>query len=323
MGCRSWAAASIVSAALLLAQDPTPAAADLDAGKQSYTTLCAQCHGADGDSLGYADIVPLAGIRRRYPPEVTAQLSGMFSGRILVSPDRERVVRYMGSLRGAKDFPDPGWLVTPYLLERKAPRIHQFRILDARDAAAYRAGHAANAVSVEPAGCLAAPEDTAQWLGTIGVTPSTMVIVYDEAGGPQAACVWWRIRRAGHRYVAVLDGGWNKSTAENRYTTTVVPKIQQTAYPTPDTLTDRAVLPTVALRLGSGGWNWERALDADGFRPYDELRHLAETAGLTPGAAFRVQGPEAHLAHFALTLHLLGYSVDYNVRTQALSLTSD
>jgi hypothetical protein len=42
-------------------------------------------------------------------------------------------VDYMSSLRGAKGFPDPGWLVTPYLLERKAPRIHEFRILDTRD----------------------------------------------------------------------------------------------------------------------------------------------------------------------------------------------
>jgi hypothetical protein len=39
--------------------------------------------------------------------------------------------------------------------------------------------------------------------------------------------------------------------------------------------------------------------------------------------SFRVKGSEAHAAHLALTLHLLGYVVDYDESTQALLVSSD
>ncbi len=42
-----------------------------------------------------------------------------------------------------------------------------------------------------------------------GVTPDTRVVAYDDAGGALAAArVWCLLRMAGHRHVAVLDGGW-------------------------------------------------------------------------------------------------------------------
>ena len=52
------------------------------------------------------------------------------------------------------------------------------------------------------------PELFMRWLGSIGVTPATNVIVYDSAGGAVAARLWWLLRWLGHREVAVLDGGW-------------------------------------------------------------------------------------------------------------------
>ena len=112
--------------------------------------------------------------------------------------------------------------MTPYMLERKAPRITEFRVLDTRSKEAYRSAHAANAVSVTPEDCLASVDETAKWLGRLGVTPATVVVVYDETGGPSAACAWWRIRRAGHQWVAVLDGGWRRFTAEQPFTTTTI-----------------------------------------------------------------------------------------------------
>jgi mono/diheme cytochrome c family protein len=182
--------ATATLAMAILAQTPIRPAQDLERGKRIWGVLCVQCHGVDGDLLGYDDIVPIAGIGRRYPPDVIGTLSGRFSGRVLYGRDREAIVDYMSSLRGGKGFPDPGWLVTPYLLERKAPHIHEFRILDTRDKEVYRSGHAANAVSIEPRACVASQEDTAQWLGRLGVTPTTVVLVYDEIGrgGPRLAC---------------------------------------------------------------------------------------------------------------------------------------
>jgi hypothetical protein len=319
---RFWVAAAALAMAIL-AQTPIRPAQDLERGKRIWGVLCVQCHGVDGDLLGYDDIVPIAGIGRRYPPDVIGALSGKFSGRVLYGQDRSAIVDYMSSLRGGKGFPDPGWLVTPYLLERKAPRIHEFRILDTRDKDVYRLGHAANAVSVEPGACLSSEEDTAQWLGRLGVSPTTVVLVYDEIGGPSAACAWWRIRRAGHKWVAVVDGGWRRWTAEGRFTTTAIPKIESTIYrvaestaatPTPGSLT--------ILKLGINGWNWKSALDRNGFREDDELARLAKNAGLQPGTAFRVEGPDRELGHLALTLELLGYELIYDSRTSVLSLSS-
>jgi hypothetical protein len=184
-------------------------------------------------------------------------------------------------------------------------------------------GHAANAVSVEPSACLSSEEDTAQWLGRLGVSPTTVVLVYDEIGGPSAACAWWRIRRAGHKWVAVVDGGWRRWTAEGRFTTTAIPKIESTIYPVAEST---AATPTpgslTVLKLGINGWNWKSALDRNGFREYDELARLAKNAGLWPGTAFRVEDPDRELGHLALTLELLGYELNYGSRASVLSLSS-
>jgi thiosulfate/3-mercaptopyruvate sulfurtransferase len=46
-------------------------------------------------------------------------------------------------------------------------------------------------------------------LGSWGITPSTPVFIYDDAGGGMAAArAWWMLRAVGHGAVAVVDGGW-------------------------------------------------------------------------------------------------------------------
>lgn len=40
-----------------------------------------------------------------------------------------------------------------------------------------------------------------------GITDTTQVVTYDDAGGAYAARAWWLLRWLGHRNVAVLDGG--------------------------------------------------------------------------------------------------------------------
>lgn len=42
-----------------------------------------------------------------------------------------------------------------------------------------------------------------------GVSDSSLVIAYDDAGGPFAARLWWLLHWIGHRSVSVLDGGWS------------------------------------------------------------------------------------------------------------------
>jgi thiosulfate/3-mercaptopyruvate sulfurtransferase len=52
--------------------------------------------------------------------------------------------------------------------------------------------------------------EKADWIQTIqslGITPATQVVMYDDAGGACAARMWWMLRWIGHEQAAVLDGG--------------------------------------------------------------------------------------------------------------------
>lgn len=42
-----------------------------------------------------------------------------------------------------------------------------------------------------------------------GIGPETRVVAYDDAGASIAGRLWWLLLWAGHKQVAVLDGGWS------------------------------------------------------------------------------------------------------------------
>lgn len=114
-----------------------------------------------------------------------------------------------------------------------------------------------------------------------GIHHDTQVVVYDQGSGAYAARLWWLLRAAGHRRVAVLDGGWSAwLTAGGACTDTVPP---------PDTR-------LVELSPGSG-WvttaQVERNLDSAAFllvdaRDGERFAGLREpidpVAGHVPGA---------------------------------------
>ena len=85
------------------------------------------------------------------------------------------------------------------------------------------------AVSVQ----VAPPERFAQAMGSMGIGDETHVVVYDHAGGQFATRLWWALTYYGHDRVSVLDGGWNRWTAEGRPTTPEVPE-PETATFTPE-----------------------------------------------------------------------------------------
>jgi thiosulfate/3-mercaptopyruvate sulfurtransferase len=72
---------------------------------------------------------------------------------------------------------------------------------------------------------IARPDRYAAFASRLGLTPDTLVVAYDDANGMFAARLWWSLRYYGHEQAAVLDGGWEKWTAEGRPTTAVVPDI--------------------------------------------------------------------------------------------------
>ncbi|MDH4297963.1 MAG: sulfurtransferase [Cyclobacteriaceae bacterium] len=51
-------------------------------------------------------------------------------------------------------------------------------------------------------------KDFTVFLGKLGITPSSRVVVYDDKSGANAAArFWWMLRAVGHKYVQVVDGG--------------------------------------------------------------------------------------------------------------------
>ena len=56
----------------------------------------------------------------------------------------------------------------------------------------------------------------ARLLGTIGITPHTSVIVYDDKSGANAAArFWWMLCAFGHKNVQVVDGGLDALKKKN------------------------------------------------------------------------------------------------------------
>jgi thiosulfate/3-mercaptopyruvate sulfurtransferase len=111
-----------------------------------------------------------------------------------------------------------------------AARLDSTRLIDARGGGreAFAQSHLRGASFADLECDLARPRDPrdggrhplpelADWLralGGWGITPSTPVVVYDAAGGANAAArAWWMLRAVGHPEVAVLDGGLQAAIA--------------------------------------------------------------------------------------------------------------
>ena len=67
-------------------------------------------------------------------------------------------------------------------------------------------------------------------LGLAGVSRTTQVVVYDDAGAMIAGRLWWLLRWLGHDKVAVLDGGIAQWTKEGRPLATDQPASAQTVF---------------------------------------------------------------------------------------------
>ncbi len=148
------------------------------------------------------------------------------------------------SRRMAPPLPSPiaSPLVSP---EDLRARLGHARLLDARPGPdAYAAGHLPGALHADldrdlstakahghdPARGgrhpLPTPDAFAAQLGAWGTGRDDDVIVYDAAGGANAATrLWWMLRALGHARVAVLDGGFAAAVAAGVATETGAPTV--------------------------------------------------------------------------------------------------
>ena len=67
------------------------------------------------------------------------------------------------------------------------------------------------------------PERFADAMEALGVGDDTRVVCYDSAGSAWAARVWWLLRAFGFDRAGVLNGGWDRWTAEGRPVSTDPP----------------------------------------------------------------------------------------------------
>lgn len=72
---------------------------------------------------------------------------------------------------------------------------------------------------------IAPPERYEAIMRRCGVNLDTWVVAYDDSRGMFAARLWWTLHYYGHSRAVVLDGGWERWTAEARPTTDVIPVV--------------------------------------------------------------------------------------------------
>jgi len=70
----------------------------------------------------------------------------------------------------------------------------------------------------------------AKKLGDWGISNTSQVVVYDDAGGAFAGRLWWLLRCMGHDKVAVLDGGIKQWQKQGLPLTTTLPTVKPATF---------------------------------------------------------------------------------------------
>lgn len=132
-------------------------------------------------------------------------------------------------------------LVSPaQLAEQLENDASQIVIIDLSSAEHYAAKHIPGARHMAPAGLLCgqqpipnkrpSEEQLSTLFSTLGLTPETHVVVYDDQMGPQAGRMIWTLHAAGHNACSFLNGHL-KAWEDAGYTTSSdVPEIEPTDY---------------------------------------------------------------------------------------------
>ena len=224
------------------------------------------------------------------------------------------------------------------------------RVIDmVTEAKDYRAGHIPAAVylnvddvrvAVAEGGYrLPTVEEGARLLGSLGLTPQTHVVAYDDSGGLHAARLFFTLEALGHRRVSVLDGGIQAWRRAGLPVSPDVPSVAPSVYrprPRPELVADQAWIlerlkdPNVVLvdtrslaeyrgtdaRARRAGHipgavhiEWRDNLRRDlTFKSVDELRSMYAARGVTADKTVVTYCQTHHrAAHTYFVLRLLGF----------------
>jgi thiosulfate/3-mercaptopyruvate sulfurtransferase len=129
-------------------------------------------------------------------------------------------------------------------------------------------------------------ETLATTLGRLGIDRQTQVVAYDQGNGAYAARLWWLLRWAGHRDVAVLNGGfaaWQRAGLPVSSVRATRPAKQFTPHAGSGIVTTAELARLVATgALASGSTALVDARGADRFAGQNET--IDPVAGHVPGA---------------------------------------
>jgi thiosulfate/3-mercaptopyruvate sulfurtransferase len=233
-------------------------------------------------------------------------------------------------------------LVSPEWLEAHLDDP-QVRIVDIRPAEAYQRGHIPNAVHLELAriginvdgvpDMLIPQTEMEAILGGLDIDPETTVVAYDNVWGMVAARLFWALEHYGHRDARILDGVWDRWTAEGRKVTQEVVEVSPRRYlarPEPGRLAtlewirDNLQRPDLVLLdarspgeyaagclPGAVNVDWMEAVAFGGqhmLKPATELRRLFAQVGVVEErevVAYCHSG--ARSSHTYFVLRLLGF----------------
>ncbi len=135
-------------------------------------------------------------------------------------------------------------------------------------------------------------EKFAVWMGAVGVTPATQVVVYDRNGVNYCGRAWWMLQWCGHADVAVLDGGLQAWQAAGGAVQTGAAPVQadfsKPKYPLASQKYAQAAIDLVADAARQGSHAIIDARAAPRFR--GEVEPLDPVAGHIPGALNRPFG---------------------------------
>lgn len=132
---------------------------------------------------------------------------------------------------------------------------------------------------------LPAPQAFADFLARHGVTDTTTIVAYDDAGGLYAARLWWMARWIGLNQVALLDGGFPKWVAEGRPVSPEVPAASPARLQAKNGTMRLWSVDEVQRRLNNPESLLIDARAAERYR--GDVEPLDPVAGHIPGAANR------------------------------------
>jgi len=122
------------------------------------------------------------------------------------------------------------------------------------------------------------------FLGKLGITPSSEVIVYDDKGGANAAArFWWMMKAIGHQGIYVIDGGLQAMIIAGAVPVTTVPAFKnEKPYPTTAWQSDIATMEEVAKAASDPSY---LVIDVrENYRFRGESEPIDLVAGHIPGA---------------------------------------